>query len=164
MSLFRYKVILADDKEKNSKITAKTEEEARARVAKLNSVKEWLSIKEEKVPTPKVPVPTKAVTQKPAVPPVAKAQPPDKPVTGKQTKLEKLLYQQSNKCFFCGRVLSKAEASIEHLQPKSGGGNNADGNVVACCVALNRTFGNISLKEKVRIILDKAGHFACPKS
>lgn len=169
MSLFRYKVMLADGKEKTSKITAKTVEEARARVAKLNSVKEWLSIKEEKVPTPKMPVPAKAVTQKPAVPTTDKAQPPvkpaaTKPVSGKQTKLDKLLYQQSNKCFFCGRVLSKAEASIEHLQPKSGGGNNADGNVVACCVALNRTFGNISLKEKVRIILDKAGKFTCPKS
>ena len=83
--------------------------------------------------------------------------------TKRTTKLEKLLFLQSSKCFFCGRVLTKAEASIEHLQPKSGGGNNEDGTVVACCVTLNQTFGKISLKRKFEIVLEKAGKFTCPR-
>jgi hypothetical protein len=40
MSLFKYKVLLADDKVKTSQITAKSEAAARARVAELNKVKE----------------------------------------------------------------------------------------------------------------------------
>jgi 5-methylcytosine-specific restriction endonuclease McrA len=163
MSLFRYKVVLADDKEKTSTITAKTVEAARKRVAELNKVKEWVSIKEEKLAAVSAPVIKAPAPSKPMLP-AAKATATPKPTSPKTTtKLEKLLFLQSYKCFFCGRVLTKAEASVEHLQPKSGGGNNADGNVVACCVTLNRTFGNISLKEKVRIILDKAGSFTCPK-
>lgn len=163
MSLFRYKVLLADDKEKTSKITAKTMEAARKRVAELNKVKEWIWIKEEPTP-PQQASPIKSTTPSKPVPPATKAAVTRKPTTPKpSTKLEKLLFLQSNKCFFCGRVLTKAEASVEHLQPKSGGGNNADGNIVACCVTLNRAFGHISLKEKIRIILDKAGSFTCPK-
>lgn len=168
MSLFRYKVVLADGTTQENKITAKTEKEARVRVAGRFKVKDWISIKEVKTPPAKAPVakvsaPVKAV---PVVPVVAKQLPvPPKAAPQKSgTKLDKLLFQQSNKCFFCGRHLNKAEASIEHLQPKADGGNNADGNVVACCVALNRTFGAISLKRKMEIILEKAGDFACPAS
>lgn len=165
MSHFLYKITLADGKSKSGQVTGKDEGMARERLRTLYAFVRLDSLR----PKPAVPAPAKAPASKPAVPPIAKVSPPVKPARAHMqaapksfTKLEKLLYLQSNKCFFCGRVLNKAEASIEHLQPKSGGGNNAEGNLVACCVTLNRTFGSISLKEKVRIILDKAGDFTCP--
>ncbi|HEY8993636.1 MAG TPA: HNH endonuclease [Lacunisphaera sp.] len=173
MSLFRYKVILSSGKEKNNRVTAKNEAAARTRVANLNQVKEWIWIKEEKPAAPPIQPRKPAAAIKPTVaksiavsspkavpPPPAAATTviPPKPTT----KLEKLLYRQDWQCFFCGRTLTKEEASIEHLQPKSAGGKNDDGNVVACCVALNRTMGNMSLKEKVQMVLKKSGHFTCP--
>lgn len=167
MSLFRYKVLLADGGEKESKITAKTKEEAQARVAQLNKVTEWIWIKEEKASSGKPPTKSPARVKTVPAAPIAAKQPPitSTPTAPKSgTKLDRLLFQQSNKCFFCGRHLDRTEASIEHLQPKADGGNNADGNVVACCGALNRTFGDISLKRKMEIILKKAGNFKCPSS
>jgi len=148
MSLFVYKFSVSGGVEKSGKITAKTEQAARERLAKQHLIVTWHSITE-----------TKTVPRKPAS--SAKAGPAK---SKSSTKLEKLLFLQSDKCFFCGRVLMKEEASVEHLHPKSKGGSNADDNVVTCCVTLNRAFGSMDLKQKLRIILDKAGDFTCPKS
>ncbi len=149
MSLYAYKVRLVDGEEKSGKTTAKTEEAARLRVAEENNVTAWLSLKV--LPSPKA--------TNPAL--IEKA--PSKPAkTAPATKLDKLLFLQSSKCFFCARTLTKAEASVEHLLAASKGGTNDDENVVACCVTLNRAFGSIGLREKIRIILDKAGDFRCP--
>lgn len=158
MSLYTYKFSVVGGAEKSGKITAKTEQAARDRLAKEHSIVTWHNFAEAKVITSKPVAAAKNVTPKPTPLTV-------KPVTPKtSSKLEKLLYLQSNKCFFCGRELTKAEASVEHLLPKSKGGSNDDGNVVVCCVTLNRTFGSMDLKEKVRIILEKAGNFTCPKA
>jgi septum formation topological specificity factor MinE len=56
----------------------------------------------------------------------------------------------------------RAEASVEHLVALTHGGKDNDENCVACCKALNTLFGRISLKEKLRIILNQQGRFACP--
>ncbi len=37
------------------------------------------------------------------------------------SKLRKMLYLQSGRCFFCGEPLMEEDASIEHLNPKSRG-------------------------------------------
>jgi hypothetical protein len=44
------------------------------------------------------------------------------------------------------------------------GGKDNDENCVACCKALNALFGRISLKEKLRILLNQKGNFVCPAS
>ncbi len=169
MSLFRYKVLLADGKEMTSRVTAKTELAAKTSVEKRNQVKQWHWIREEKHSAPRANAPRNPAPAKPAhkSPPSTKPAampPPTKPTAKKpMTKLEKLLYLQSDKCFFCGQALTKDEASIEHLQPRSGGGNNADGNLVVCCKRLNQLFGSISLRRKFEIILEKAGDFQCPR-
>jgi len=79
------------------------------------------------------------------------------------TKLQKLLYLQSNCCFFCGEALSEAEASIEHLNPISRGGTRVEENEVVCHSSLNQTFGAMDLKRKFAFVLRSAGKFACPK-
>jgi len=76
--------------------------------------------------------------------------------------LERLLFTQGNLCFFCQQKLAAADASIEHLVAISNGGSNSAENTVACCKALNSLLGRISLKEKLRVVLNQKGVFECP--
>ena len=149
MSLFRYNVKLEGGATKNGSITAKTEEEARKNISSKHRVLEWLSIKADKPPTP----PAKSVK-------------PAKPQTTKQksiTKLEKMLYLQAGKCFFCRHPLALSDASIEHLHPRSKGGNSTEDNEVVCCAALNQTFGNMDLRAKFDFVINAGGSITCPR-
>jgi hypothetical protein len=76
--------------------------------------------------------------------------------------IERLLFAQGGRCFFCQQILTPGEASIEHLMAKANGGLNGDENTVACCKALNALLGSMSLKEKLRVILNQNGQFKCP--
>jgi hypothetical protein len=76
--------------------------------------------------------------------------------------IERLLFAQGGKCFFCRKPLPRAEASIEHLVAMTHGGKDGDENCVACCKALNALFGRMSLKEKLVIVLNQEGDFKCP--
>ncbi|MEP7060940.1 MAG: HNH endonuclease [Betaproteobacteria bacterium] len=72
------------------------------------------------------------------------------------------MFAQGNVCFFCAKPLPKNEASVEHLVALANGGGNGDDNCVACCKSLNSLFGRVSLKEKLKIILNQRGAFSCP--
>ena len=76
--------------------------------------------------------------------------------------LDRLMFAQGDLCFFCGVWLSKAEASVEHLVPSARAGSNSDDNCVACCKAINGLLGSMSLKEKIRVVLNQKGRFVCP--
>lgn len=76
--------------------------------------------------------------------------------------IERLLFAQGGRCFFCQHFLALGEASIEHLVAKANGGGNGEENTVACCKALNTLMGRTSLKEKLRVILNQNGLFKCP--
>ncbi len=76
--------------------------------------------------------------------------------------IERLMFAQGGECFFCRRPLRKADASVEHLVAVTHGGKDNDENCVACCKSLNTLFGRMSLKEKLHIILNQKGDFACP--
>lgn len=78
-------------------------------------------------------------------------------------KLQKMLYMQHGKCFFCGEASAESDASIEHLQPLSRGGTRTEDNEVVCLRSLNATFGHLDLKRKTEFILRSAGQFRCPK-
>lgn len=83
-------------------------------------------------------------------------------LTNMTTHLDRLLFAQGGQCFFCGKPLPKAEASVEHLLASANGGTNDDGNCVACCKALNHLLGSKSIKEKMQIVLNQRGNFQCP--
>ena len=87
----------------------------------------------------------------------------ESPKTRPLTKLRKMLYLQSGRCFFCGQPLSESEASIEHLVPRSQGGSSGIDNEVVCHSSLNETFGDMGVKEKIEFVLRSAGSFVCPK-
>jgi 5-methylcytosine-specific restriction endonuclease McrA len=80
------------------------------------------------------------------------------------TKLEKMLYLQGGKCFFCGQPLPAAEASIDHLMPLSQGGQRVESNEVVCHKTLNDAFGAMDLKRKVEFILNSQGRIKCPQA
>jgi hypothetical protein len=77
-------------------------------------------------------------------------------------QLQRLLFLQGNKCFFCGNSIPEGHASVEHLDALSNGGKKSDENSVACCKAVNAALGNLPLKEKFRVLLSYEGKFACP--
>jgi len=79
------------------------------------------------------------------------------------SKLGRMLYLQSGRCFFCGEPLKPEEASIEHLNPRSRGGANSEDNQVVCHWTLNQAFGSLDLKSKFGFVLRAAGSFKCPK-
>jgi 5-methylcytosine-specific restriction endonuclease McrA len=87
---------------------------------------------------------------------------PELMTTKALTKLKRILYLQAGKCFFCGLPLREADASIEHLNPKSRGGTNTEDNQVVCHKTLNHAFGNMDLKHKFEFVLKTKGAFHCP--
>jgi hypothetical protein len=76
--------------------------------------------------------------------------------------LGRLLFAQGGLCFFCGNPLRKEDATVEHLNAKAHGGTNTEKNCVACCSEVNSLLGSMSLKEKIRVILNQKGNFVCP--
>jgi|GEM_PF-593475 len=77
--------------------------------------------------------------------------------------IDRLLFAQGGACFFCSAQLPRAEATVEHLVAQANGGSNADHNCVVCCREINVILGSLSLKEKLRIVLNQKGKFVCPK-
>ena len=77
-------------------------------------------------------------------------------------QLDRLLFTQGGLCFFCRRLLPKADASVEHLVASANGGTNDEGNCVACCKTLNHLLGAKSIREKMQIVLNQRGNFHCP--
>ncbi|MGB0219437.1 MAG: HNH endonuclease [Sinimarinibacterium flocculans] len=76
--------------------------------------------------------------------------------------LDRLMFAQGGLCFFCNVPLPKAEASVEHLVALARNGTNGDDNCVACCKAMNALLGSMSLKEKIKVVLNQKGQFKCP--
>jgi hypothetical protein len=79
------------------------------------------------------------------------------------TKLRRLLYLQSGRCFFCGEELLEESASIEHLLARKWGGKSEEWNEVVCHSSLNATFGDMDLRSKFAFVIQKAGKLRCPR-
>lgn len=76
--------------------------------------------------------------------------------------IDRLLFAQGGRCFFCQEHLPTSDASVEHLVASANGGKNDDDNRVACCKSLNALLGRMSLKDKLRVVLNQKGPFKCP--
>lgn len=51
---------------------------------------------------------------------------------------------------------------MEHLVALARNGTNGDDNCVACCKSMNTLLGSMSLKEKIKVVLNQKGQFKCP--
>ncbi|MBL8816002.1 MAG: hypothetical protein JNL58_08225 [Planctomyces sp.] len=78
-------------------------------------------------------------------------------------QLERLLFLQGGRCFFCREPIPKGEASVEHLLASSNGGSREDANCVVCCKTLNAALGNLTVKAKLEAILNQNSKFRCPR-
>ena len=78
--------------------------------------------------------------------------------------LDRLLFMQGQCCFFCNEPLAREVASVEHLLAKSREGTNEVDNCVACCQSLNALFDDMTLKEKMDVVLRQRGTFRCPRT
>ena len=58
-----------------------------------------------------------------------------------------ILLRDRNACQYCGEVLPSGELTLDHVIPRSRGGNSTWENLVACCHACNRRKGNRMLSE-----------------
>ena len=77
-------------------------------------------------------------------------------------QLERILFLQGNRCFFCEHPIPAGEASVEHLVATSNGGAKEDENCIVCCKAVNGALGNLSIKAKLQAVLNQHGQFVCP--
>src|SRR3984957_1989666 len=64
-----------------------------------------------------------------------------------------ILLRDRNSCQYCGVVLPSSELTLDHVIPRSRGGNSTWENLVACCHACNRRKGNRMLHEIDDMIL-----------
>lgn len=71
------------------------------------------------------------------------------PDIGKQETVSRyMIYKRDNgKCGFCGKELSRAEATVDHLLPKSRGGETTWDNVVLACKPCNSHKDNMTPEE-----------------
>ena len=58
-----------------------------------------------------------------------------------------ILLRDRNQCQYCGVVLPSGELTLDHVVPRSRGGNSTWENLVACCHSCNRRKGNRMLAE-----------------
>src|SRR6202161_666390 len=58
-----------------------------------------------------------------------------------------ILLRDRNSCQYCGVVLPSSELTLDHVIPRSRGGNSTWENLVACCHGCNRRKGNRMLHE-----------------
>ena len=58
-----------------------------------------------------------------------------------------ILLRDRNTCQYCGVVLPSSELTLDHVIPRSRGGNSTWENLVACCHGCNRRKGNRLLHE-----------------
>jgi hypothetical protein len=63
-------------------------------------------------------------------------------VRGRRNLLRRLLARDGDKCCFCGDPLDIDTVTIDHIIPRSKGGNNGFENVRACCCICNGARGN----------------------
>ena len=154
MSLFTYIIDLPQKSAQTGSITAKTEHEAREQISQKYPEGQHLLLEAHaalnSAPVQKA---VKKATKKAAKKVVAKG----------LSKLERYLYLQHGRCFFCGEKLRLEDASVEHLNPVSKGGARTEDNEVACCATVNHTFGDMDLKRKFEFVLKSSSDFKCPR-
>lgn len=73
-----------------------------------------------------------------------------KGMSQKEVTREKLLERDGDQCWFCGRTMG-ADKTIEHLVPKSAGGNNSLANYALAHRACNAHAADMPLVEKIEL-------------
>jgi 5-methylcytosine-specific restriction endonuclease McrA len=54
---------------------------------------------------------------------------------------DRVLHRDRLHCVYCGGVFAAHELTLDHVEPRMRGGDDSEGNLVACCEACNRLKG-----------------------
>jgi hypothetical protein len=52
-----------------------------------------------------------------------------------------VLHRDRFHCVYCGEAFLAEELTLDHVEPRMRGGDDSEGNLVACCVGCNREKG-----------------------
>jgi len=69
------------------------------------------------------------------------------PFQGRALSRKNILMRDRNTCQFCARTLPAAELTLDHIVPRSRGGESTWDNLVACCHPCNNRKGDRLLEE-----------------
>jgi hypothetical protein len=68
-------------------------------------------------------------------------------------------------CTYCGAgVEDGAKLTLDHLKPRSKGGNNTTGNLVTCCLRCNSARGNRAVRSFAKAVAGYLNHGVTPES
>lgn len=57
------------------------------------------------------------------------------------SRRERVLRRDGFRCVYCGEAFPAEVLTLDHVEPRQRGGDDSEGNLVACCVACNRLKG-----------------------
>lgn len=74
---------------------------------------------------------------------------------------ERIFERDGYRCVYCGAEPSPQEMTVDHVEPRVKGGDNSDGNLVACCRACNTEKGGRAAWEYLSTDPERRAHFLC---
>ena len=75
--------------------------------------------------------------------------------TGIRPSRNNILWRDKNQCQYCGVIESPRDMTIDHVVPRSRGGENTWSNLVTCCKKCNQKKGNRTPEETNMSLLNK---------
>jgi 5-methylcytosine-specific restriction endonuclease McrA len=75
--------------------------------------------------------------------------------TGIRPSRNNILWRDKNQCQYCGVIESPRDMTIDHVIPRSRGGENTWSNLVTCCKRCNQKKGNRTPEEANMSLLIK---------
>jgi len=75
--------------------------------------------------------------------------------TGIRPSRNNILWRDKNQCQYCGVIESPRDMTIDHVIPRSRGGENTWSNLVTCCKRCNQKKGNRTPEEANMSLLNK---------
>lgn len=70
------------------------------------------------------------------------------------TVKRRAIYERDGgKCGYCGKTISFKRHTIDHIQPRTRGGNNNNQNLITSCMACNQRKGNKTLSEYLQWLI-----------
>ena len=69
---------------------------------------------------------------------------------------ENLYAREQGRCAYCGRAITRAETTYDHIVPRAQGGETSWQNVVVCCLACNKRKGARRPEEAGMVLRAKA--------
>lgn len=75
--------------------------------------------------------------------------------TGIRPARNNILWRDKNQCQYCGVIESSRDMTIDHVTPRSRGGENTWSNLVTCCKKCNQKKGNRTPEEANMSLLNK---------